>query len=47
MKKRREYNFKITQQDQAIIKILREKYSVNISNLLRTTLRDLYEKFSK
>jgi len=47
MKKRLEYNFKTTLEDQKIIKILRDKYSVNISNFLRTSLRELYEKLNK
>ena len=46
-KKRTEYNFKITIEDEKIIKELRDKYSVNISNFLRTSLRELYEKFNK
>lgn len=45
--KRLEYNFIITDEDQKIIKVLRDKYSVNISNFLRTSLRELYEKFNK
>jgi len=47
MKKRLEYNFKITPEDQKVIKNLRDKYSVNISNFLRTSLRELYEKLNK
>jgi len=45
--KRKEYNFKITSEDQKIIKILRDRYSVNISNFLRTALRELYEKLNQ
>jgi len=48
MKKQRlEFNFIITTKDDERIKELREKYSVNISNFLRTSLRELYEKLSK
>ena len=45
--KNKEYNFKMTEEDEKIIKILREKYSVNISNFLREALRGLYAKLNK
>ena len=47
MRKRKEFNFKITSEDQKIIKVLRDEYSVNISGFLRTSLRDLYERLDK
>jgi len=46
-KKRLEFNFIITAKDDERIKELRENHSVNISNYLRTSLRDLYEKLNK
>ena len=45
--KNEEYNFKITKEDKEIIKVLRKKHSVNISNFLREALRDLYAKLNK
>ena len=45
--KKIKYDFVIDSQDQKIIKELRDKHSVNISNFLRTSLRELYEKLSK
>lgn len=46
-KKRPEFNFLITPEDQKVIRCLRDKYSVNISNFLRTSLTGLYDKLNK
>lgn len=35
---------RVTEEENAIVKELRKKYSVNISNLVREFLRNYYEK---
>ena len=37
----------MSKEDRETVKVLREKYSVNISNFLRQSLKELYEKLSK
>ena len=36
------YNIKITKEDEAIIKSLRDKYCINISQFIRQCLRERY-----
>ena len=44
---RRSYNLRITKDEDEIIRRLRDIYCVNIPQLLRKTLSDLYEKLEK
>jgi hypothetical protein len=38
------YNIKISEEDECIIKCLRDKYCINISQFIRQCLRERYEE---
>ena len=44
MKKEKKLIIRITEEDDKIIKTLREKHSINISNIIRVFLREYYDQ---